>query len=58
LVTVGNGTPYVWSWGTAITWSGGGPPTITSTNNKRDIYGFISTNQGTNWYGFVAGQNF
>ena len=57
LVTTGTGTPYPWNWGSAVTWSGGSAPSVTSTNGKRDIYGFISTNQGTNWYGFIGAQN-
>ena len=57
LVTTGNGTPYTWNWGSAVTWSGGTPPAITTTAGKKDIYGFITTNQGTNWYGFIGGQN-
>lgn len=57
LVTTGNGTTYIWNWGSAVTWSGGSAPSVTSTNGKKDIYGFITTNQGTNWYGFVGAQN-
>jgi len=57
LVTTGTGTPYPWNWGSAVTWSGGSAPSVTSTNGKKDIYGFITTNQGTNWYGFIGGQN-
>ena len=57
LVTTGTGIPYPWNWGSAVTWSGGSAPSVTSTNGKKDIYGFITTNQGTNWYGFVGAQN-
>ena len=57
LVTTGNGNPYTWNWGSAVTWSGGSAPSVTTTNGKKDIYGFITTNQGTNWYGFIGGQN-
>ena len=57
LVTTGNGSPYVWNWGSAVTWSGGTAPTITTTNGKKDVFGFITTNQGTNWYAFIGGQN-
>lgn len=57
LVTTGNGSPYVWNWGSAVTWSGGSAPSVTTTNGKKDIYGFITTNQGTNWYGFIGAQN-
>lgn len=57
LVTTGTGTPWPWNWGSAVTWSGGVAPSVTSTNGKKDIYGFITTNQGTNWYGFIGAQN-
>ena len=57
LVTTGNGSAYAWNWGSAVTWSGGSAPAITTTAGKRDIYGFITTNQGTNWYGFIGAQN-
>ena len=57
LITIGTGTPYVIIWPASVSWPGGTPPAVTSTNGKKDIYGFISTNQGTNWYGFIGGQN-
>lgn len=58
LITTGNGNAYTWAWPGSVVWVGGNIPTITSGNNKRDIYGFVSTNQGTTWYGFIGGQNF
>jgi hypothetical protein len=58
LITTGNGNAYTWAWPASVVWVGGNIPTITSGNNKRDIYGFVSTNQGTTWYGFIGGQNF
>jgi hypothetical protein len=47
----------VTNWG-SIKWSGGTGPTLTSTNNKKDIFSFMSPDNGTNWYGFIGGQNF
>lgn len=58
LIFTADGTARAVSWGTAVTWSGGTTPTLTSTNGKKDVFGFISLNSGTNWYGFVGGQNF
>lgn len=58
LIFTADGTARAVSWGTAVTWSGGTTPTLTSTNGKKDVFGFISLNGGTNWYGFVGGQNF
>lgn len=57
LITIGNGTGYAFTWGANIIWPNGIAPSITSTNGKKDIYGFISTDQGTNWYGFIGAQN-
>jgi hypothetical protein len=57
LVTTGTGTAYPIIWPASVSWPGGTPPTVTSTNGKKDVYGFISLNQGTNWYGFIGGQN-
>ena len=61
LLFVGDGTARTMTWniGSAgISWAAGTAPTYTSTANKVDIYSFLSTNGGSNWYGFVGGQNF
>lgn len=57
LITTGNGSSYPFVWSNAVTWSGGSAPTLSSGSGKKDIYGFISLNQGTNWYGFIGVQN-
>lgn len=44
------------TWFSTIKWAGGSAPTLTTTANKRDTFGFIRT--GSNTYdGFVIGQN-
>jgi len=61
LLFVGDGTARTMTWNigsTGISWAAGTAPTYTSTANKVDIYSFLSTNGGSNWYGFVGGQNF
>jgi len=61
LLFVGDGTARTMTWniGSAgISWAAGTAPTYTSTANKVDIYSFLSTNGGSNWFGFVGGQNF
>lgn len=58
LILTGDGNTRAFAWGNAVTWSGGTPPTLTATNGKKDIFSFITTNNGTNWYGFIGGQNF
>jgi hypothetical protein len=45
------------TWPGTVRWAGGTTPTLTTTNSKKDIFTFLCTD-GTNWYGFVAGQNF
>jgi hypothetical protein len=58
---VGDGTARTINWtigATAVTWAGGTAPTYTSTNNKTDVYSFLTRDGGTTWFGFVGGQNF
>lgn len=53
-----DGTLRTITWPAAVKWAGGVSPTMTSTNGKVDILTFVTWDAGTNWYGFVAGQNF
>jgi hypothetical protein len=57
LIFTADGIARVVSWGASILWPGGIAPTLTSTNGKKDVFGFISLNTGSNWYGFIGGQN-
>jgi len=44
------------TWFSTIKWAGGSAPTLTTTGNKRDVYGFRVT--GTDTYdGFIVGEN-
>lgn len=44
------------TWFSGISWAGGSAPTLTTTANKSDTFGFICT--GTNTYdAFIVGQN-
>lgn len=44
------------TWFSTISWAGGSAPTLTTTLNKSDVFGFIQT--GSNTYdGFIVGQN-
>ncbi|MFZ3043828.1 MAG: hypothetical protein WA058_01835 [Minisyncoccia bacterium] len=58
LVLTADGTPRTVAWGGSVSWAGGVSPTLTSTNGKKDFFTFYTSNAGTNWYGFTAGQNF
>lgn len=57
LIFTADGTARVVSWTSSIKWPSGNAPALTSTNGKRDIFVFTTTDGGTNYYGFVAGQN-
>jgi hypothetical protein len=46
------------AWPSSILWSGGTAPVVTSGANAVDLYGFITRNGGTTWYGFPAGKGF
>jgi len=58
LILTADGTARAVTWANSISWQGLSVPILTSTNNKRDIFTFLTINGGTNWYGFTAGQNF
>jgi hypothetical protein len=58
LVFTADGTARSVTWGASVLWSGGTPPTLTSTNGKKDIFSFMTLNGGTNWHGFTGGQNY
>ena len=55
LVQDGTGSRTV-TWFSTIKWAGGSAPTLTTTADKADSFGFLCT--GTDaYYGFVIGQN-
>ena len=58
LIFTADGTARSVTWGASVLWSGGTPPTLTSTNGKKDIFSFMTLNGGTNWHGFTGGQNY
>jgi len=54
---VADGTLRAVTWPIAVRWPGGSAPTLTSTANKVDTFTFVTHDGGTNWFGFVSGQN-
>jgi len=44
------------TWFSGISWAGGSAPTLTTTLNKADTFGFIVTGSGA-YQGFIIGQN-
>lgn len=55
LVQDGTGSRTV-TWFSGISWAGGTAPTLTTTPNKADVFGFLCTGTGA-YSGFVIGQN-
>ena len=47
-------------WGSInnVKWPGGTAPTLTTTNDKKDIYSFTTWDNGTTWYARIIGQNY
>jgi hypothetical protein len=52
----GGSGSYTITWPGTVKWDGGTDPTLTTTVGAVDILGFF-TSDGTNWFGFVSGQN-
>lgn len=55
LLQDGTGSRTV-TWFSGISWAGGTAPTLTTTANKADVFGFLCTGTGV-YSGFVIGQN-
>jgi hypothetical protein len=52
----GGSGSYTVTWPDTVLWDGGTAPTLSTTVASVDIFGFF-TSDGTNWFGFVSGQN-
>ncbi len=53
-ITQDSGGSRTVTWFSTIRWVGGSAPTLTTTGNKRDVFGFICTGTAT-FDGFVVG---
>ena len=58
LIFTADGTARTITWPASVKWPANTAPTLTSTNNKKDVLSFLSTDNGTSWLGFVGGQNY
>ena len=58
LLTNGSGGPYSIVWPSSIKWPANTTPSRTTTDAKSDLWVFVSTDNGANWYGNVAIYNF
>lgn len=57
VIFTADGTARAVNWPNTVIWPSGNAPSITSTAGKIDVFSFSSTDGGTNWMGFVGGQN-
>lgn len=53
-----DGTVRTITWPGSVVWPGGVAPTMTGTNNKRDIITLVTEDGGTTWFGIIVGQNY
>lgn len=58
LLLTADGTARAVTWPASIKWAGGTAPMITSASGKVDSFAFFTSDGGTNWQGYVGGQNF
>ena len=58
LILTADGTARSVTWPASIKWAGGTAPTITSASGKVDSFAFFTSDGGTNWQGYIGGQNF
>jgi hypothetical protein len=58
LIFTADGTARSVTWPASVKWAAGTAPTLTSTNTKKDVLSFVSTDNGTTWLGFVGGQDY
>jgi len=49
------GSAYTIAWGAAVKWAAGTSPTLSTSNT--DVIVLLTVDAGTNWYGFVSGQD-
>lgn len=57
LVFTADGTARSVVWPGSFSWPSGTAPTITSTNGKKDVFVFFTTDGGSSWQAFISGQD-
>jgi hypothetical protein len=59
LRVIQDSTPRAITWPAAVKWrSGGFAPALSQGSGAIDVFMFFTTDAGTTWYGFTAGQDF
>lgn len=56
LKVIQGSTARVITWPSSVDWNAATAPTLTATNDGVDVFGFITIDGGTTYYGFVLGQ--
>ena len=56
LKVIQDSTTRTITWPTSVDWASATAPTPSTTNNAVDVYGFITLDGGTTYYGLVLGQ--
>lgn len=55
-VTQGSGGNRTITWPSSVRWSEGAAPTLSTAAGTEDIIVLTTRNQGSTWYGFLAGK--
>jgi len=58
LKIIQDSTARTFAWPASVNWAGGTAPTLSAASGAVDIYTLYTTDGGTNWYGFIGGQEF
>lgn len=56
LIFTMNGTARTVTWPASVSWAQGTSPVLSSANGNREVFSFLSTNNGSTWLGFAGGQ--
>jgi hypothetical protein len=56
LKVVQDSTARTITWPASVDWAGGEAPTLSTGSGEVDVFVFFTTDGGTTWYGFTAGQ--
>jgi hypothetical protein len=57
LKVVQDSTARTITWPASVDWVAATAPTLSSGSGEVDVFVFFTVDGGSNWYGFVAGQN-
>jgi hypothetical protein len=56
LIFTMDGTARTVAWPASVSWAQGTSPNLSSANGNKDIFSFLSTDNGSTWLGFAGGQ--